>query len=141
MQYRAESALRRCLQYGLPGLAAAALLALVLGGAQVQRAEAGTTPHGWTGETGTASYYGHAHQGRRTADGGRFDENALTAAHPWLPFGSKVRVTLRGTGHSVVVTITDRLPARRRVIDLSLAAARRIGLAHQGVATVSLSPA
>jgi rare lipoprotein A len=105
------------------------------------RPRRGQPPYGWTGETGTASYYGRAHQGRRTADGGSFDENALTAAHPWLPFGSRVKVTRRATGHSVVVTITDRLPPARRVIDLSLAAARRIGMAHRGVATVSLSPA
>jgi rare lipoprotein A len=41
-------------------------------------------------ESGTASYYGRAHQGRRTASGTRFDQKALTAAHPWLPFGTKV---------------------------------------------------
>jgi rare lipoprotein A len=139
-QYWVDSALRKVLQRGLPGLVGAALLALVHSGAHAQRAEA-TTPRGWVGETGTASYYGRANQGRRTADGGRFDENALTAAHPWLPFGSKVRVTLRRTGHSVVVTITDRLPSPRRVIDLSLAAARLLGIEHQGVGTVSLSPA
>ena len=139
MQYWPEVALRNVLQCGLPGLAAAALLALAHG-AHAERGEA-KTPQGWAGETGTASYYGRAHQGRRTADGSRFDENALTAAHPWLPFGSKVRVTMRETGNSVVVTITDRLPSARRVIDLSLAAARLLGMVHQGVGAVSLSPA
>jgi hypothetical protein len=94
----------------------------------------------WVGESGYASYYGRAHQGRRTAFGARFDQNKLTAAHPWLPFGSHVIVTLAGTGRSVVVTITDRLYSDRRVIDLSLAAARSLGIVAQGVAKVSLAP-
>lgn len=95
----------------------------------------------WPGETGVASFYGSRHQGRRTASGGRFDQKALTAAHPWLPFGTKVRVTVEATGISVVVTITDRLPSRRRVIDLSTAAARLLGIVRQGLAEVSLTPA
>jgi Lytic transglycolase len=94
----------------------------------------------WLGETGIASYYGRSHQGRRTASGRRFDKNALTAAHPWLPFGTRVRVTLAGTGRSVVVVIDDRLSARRRVIDLSAAAARKLGMLGEGVALVLLSP-
>ncbi len=64
----------------------------------------------------------------------------MTAAHPWLPFGTRVRVTLRDSSHSVLVTITDRLPASRRVIDVSLAAARALGFVGQGLAQVSLSP-
>lgn len=95
---------------------------------------------GWIGESGYASYYGRAHQGRRTAFGTRFDQGKLTAAHPWLPFGSHVRVTLAGTERSVVVTITDRLYSARRVIDLSLAAARSLGMVAQGIAKVSLAP-
>ena len=95
---------------------------------------------GWVGESGIASYYGRTHQGRHTASGGRFNKNALTAAHPWLPFGTRVRVTLAGTGRSVGVVINDRLSARRRVIDLSTAAARKLGMLGEGVARVSLSP-
>jgi len=94
----------------------------------------------WAGQTGTASYYGKAQQGRMAADGSRFDQMALTAAHPWLPFGTKVRVTLLGTGRSVIVTITDRLFSKRRVVDLSFAAAREIGMVHQGIGKVSLLP-
>jgi rare lipoprotein A (peptidoglycan hydrolase) len=90
-------------------------------------------------QTGTASYYGKAHQGRRTASGQRFDDTLLTAAHPWLPLGTKVRVTLLGTGRSVVVKINDRMPARRRMIDLSLAAARELGIVHRGIARVELT--
>jgi rare lipoprotein A len=131
---------RSLLERGLPGLIAATLIALVHSGAHAQQADA-AGPEAWVGETGTASYYGHALQGRRTAAGTRFDPNELTAAHPWLPFGSRVSVTLQDTGRSVVVTITDRLYSARRVIDLSMAAARLLGMARQGVATVSLSPA
>jgi rare lipoprotein A len=94
----------------------------------------------WVGEEGTASYYGAAHQGRRTASGTQFDKMALTAAHPWLPFGSKVRVTLANTGRSIVVTITDRLYSTRRVVDLSLGAARQLGMVGRGIAEVTLSP-
>jgi len=92
-------------------------------------------------ESGTASYYGKAHNGRRTASGERFDMEAMTAAHPWLPFGTKVRVTIQGTTRSVVVTITDRLPSRRRIIDLSQGAARELGILRQGVAEVTLTKA
>jgi rare lipoprotein A len=139
MQYWAKGAWRGVLQRRLPGLAAAAMFALVHGSAHAQRAEA-TAPEVWVSETGTASYYGRAHQGRRTASGDRFDPSELTAAHPWLPFGTRVSVTLRDTGRTVVVTITDRLYSARRVIDLSMAAARLLGMVHQGVGTVSLAP-
>jgi rare lipoprotein A len=64
----------------------------------------------------------------------------LTAAHPWLPFGTKVCVTVLSTGKSVIVTITDRLYSRRRVIDLSTAAAQMLGMMRAGIIRVSLSP-
>ena len=98
-------------------------------------------PNSWLGETGTASYYGLKEDGRTSASGLRFDKRLLTAAHHWLPFGTKVRVTLGGTDRSVVVTITDRLYARRRIVDLSVAAARELGIMRRGVARVILSPA
>ena len=94
----------------------------------------------WTGEVGHASYYGKAHHGRRTASGDRFDQRSLTAAHPYLPFGTRVRVTNAATGRSVVVTITDRLYSRKRVVDLSVAAAQELGMIRQGVALVQLEP-
>lgn len=92
-------------------------------------------------QKGVASYYGPKQNGRRAADGSRFDQREMTAAHPWLPFGSRIRVTLIDTGRSVVVTITDRLPYRRRVVDLSVAAARELGMIHRGVAMVTLAHA
>lgn len=140
IQYWAAGAWRSLLQRGLPGLVAASLFALAHSGAHAQWT-GGTGPESSVIEKGTASYYGVAHQGRRTADGSRFNPNELTAAHPWLPFGTKVSVTLQATGRSVVVTITDRLYSARRIIDLSMAAARLLGMAHQGIGTVSLSPA
>jgi rare lipoprotein A len=95
----------------------------------------------WLSEKGTASYYGPAYHGHRAANGSKFDQMALTAAHPWLPFGSKVKVTLAGTGRSVIVTITDRLYSSRRIVDLSVAAAQQLGIVHRGLAEVSLLPA
>jgi rare lipoprotein A len=65
---------------------------------------------------------------------------ALTAAHRWLPFGTKVRVTLAGTHRTVIVTITDRLYRGRRVVDLSVAAARQLGIINRGIARVTLLP-
>jgi rare lipoprotein A len=94
----------------------------------------------WVGESGKASYYGPAYHGRRAASGLRFDQMALTAAHAWLPFGTKVRVMLAGTGRSVIVTITDRLYSSRRVVDLSVAAARELGMIRRGIAEVNLVP-
>jgi len=94
----------------------------------------------WIGERGVASWYGPQHHGHRTASGQRFDQGALTAAHPWLPFGTRVRVTIGTSGRSVIVVITDRLYSSRRVVDLSKAAARELGMLARGIATVSLTP-
>ncbi len=91
-------------------------------------------------ETGTAAWYGSAHQGRRTASGERFDRGALTAAHPALPFGTRVRVVNLANGRTVVVRITDRGPHDGRVIDLSEAAAREIGMIASGTAPVRIEP-
>jgi rare lipoprotein A len=78
---------------------------------------------------GVASWYGPGFHGRRTASGERFDTNSLTAAHRTLPFGTRVTVVNESTGRSVVVRINDRGPyAHGRVIDLSKAAARAIGV-------------
>ena len=85
---------------------------------------------------GLASFYW---QPQRVASGGRFNPNALTAAHKTLPFGTRVEVTNNRNGRSVVVTINDRGPyVRGRVIDLSKAAAQKIGMTNSGVAPVSL---
>ncbi|HET6523404.1 septal ring lytic transglycosylase RlpA family protein [Sphingopyxis sp.] len=89
---------------------------------------------------GMASYYGNELAGNRTASGERFDPGQLTAAHRTLPFGSKVRVTNMTTGDSVIVRINDRGPfAHGRVIDVSHAAAREIGMQRSGTARVKLA--
>ena len=85
--------------------------------------------------SGMASYYGNE-SGSRTASGQRFNQNALTCAHRSLPFGTKLRVT--HGGRSVVVTVNDRGPfVRGRVLDLSTAAARAVGLTGAGVGRVT----
>jgi rare lipoprotein A len=80
-------------------------------------------------QTGIASWYGPGFQGRRTANGERFDTNQLTAAHKTLPFGTRVRVRSLVNGKEVVVRINDRGPfIAGRIIDLSRAAAQAIGM-------------
>ncbi|HEX2811936.1 MAG TPA: septal ring lytic transglycosylase RlpA family protein [Sphingopyxis sp.] len=89
---------------------------------------------------GMASYYGDELAGNRTASGERFDPDQLTGAHRSLPFGSMVRVTNVSNGDSVVVRINDRGPfSRGRVIDISHAAARQIGMHRSGTARVKLA--
>ncbi len=89
-----------------------------------------------------ASYYGENHRGRLTASGTRFDPDEMTAASPWLPFGSVWLVTRIDTGASVRVVITDRGPHPRlgRGLDLSTAAARELGMLKAGVVAVRMEP-
>ena len=102
-----------------------------------RNANASMTPSSGSGHSfsGMASYYGNE-SGSRTASGQRFNQNAMTAAHRSLPFGTKLRVTHGGS--SVIVTINDRGPfVRGRVLDLSTGAARAIGLTGAGVGRVT----
>ena len=90
-----------------------------------------------TTQVGKASWYGPRHQGKRTASGQRFDQRQLTAAHRTLPLGTRAKVTNLETGQAVHVTINDRGPhAKGRIIDLSRAAARQIGLTADGTSRV-----
>ena len=90
-------------------------------------------------EVGIASWYGPGYDGKRTSSGERFDQDELTAAHASWRFGTRVRVTFLTTGRSVVVRINDRFPNHKgRVIDLSRAAARQIGLIGPGTGRVRL---
>lgn len=90
-------------------------------------------------QTGEASWYGAQHQGKQTASGTIYDQAGLTAAHPSLPFGSKIKVTNLTNGKSVEVEITDRGPfAGNRIIDLSQAAAKALEMIESGTATVRL---
>jgi rare lipoprotein A len=88
-------------------------------------------------QEGIASWYGKRFHGRRTASGERYDMQAMTCAHRTHAFGTRLRVTDLATGRSVVVRVNDRGPfAKDRVVDLSAAAARRLGIAERGVARV-----
>lgn len=90
-------------------------------------------------QVGTASRYGRAHAGRKTASGARFDPEAMTCAHRTLPLGSVVKVTNIATGRHVSVTVTDRGPyIRGRIVDLSDKAARQLGVGDKGVLRVSV---
>ena len=91
---------------------------------------------------GTASWYGEQHQGRKMANGQRFDRHKLTAASWYFPLGTTIRVVNVKNGESVVVTITDRGPNLRlhRILDLSEAAAERLGYVGQGLTPVFLYP-
>ena len=95
------------------------------------------TPRSLNGFTGVASWYGPGFQGRRTASGERFNMHKFTCAHKSLPFGTELEVTHLSNGKSVAVRVNDRGPfVRGRVLDLSYAAAQKIGLVGSGHAPV-----
>ena len=90
-------------------------------------------------QTGKASWYGGRWHGRLTANGERYDQNSMTAAHKTLRFGTKVRVTNLWTKKSCIVRVNNRGPyVKGRVIDLSVAAAKEIGSYWSGVVPVKL---
>ena len=90
-------------------------------------------------QTGKASWYGPGFHGRKTSNGERFDMNMMTAAHPTLPIPSYARVTNLANGKTIVVRINDRGPFHSsRVMDLSKAAAQKLGFMHTGVAQVKV---
>jgi rare lipoprotein A len=90
-------------------------------------------------QDGVASYYHDRFHGRKTASGAAYNKNTLSAAHKTLPLGTEVRVTDARSGKSVIVRINDRGPfVKGRVIDLSRAAAREIGLTQKGLTKVKV---
>ena len=94
-------------------------------------------PIGYT-FSGDASYYGKGFDGKKTASGEIFDKDDFTCAHRSLPFGTKLKVVRKKTGASVVVRVNDRGPyAKRRVLDLSEAAGKKLGLDKAGHAQVT----
>lgn len=119
-----------------------ALVALLVGcaGAASPRGHHVAKPSG-KAAFGQASYYASKFHGRPTANGEKFDNGRLTAAHRTLPFGTKVRVTNLENGRSVVVRVNDRGPfVKGRIIDLSQAAAKRIDMVRAGVVRVKVEP-
>jgi len=90
-------------------------------------------------QTGLASFYGAAHAGKRTASGERFDHRDLTAAHRTLAFGTRLRVTNLSNGLAVTVEVTDRGPhIKKRILDISLAAAQALHMQSRGIARVKV---
>ncbi|PUZ26873.1 rare lipoprotein A [Chitinophaga costaii] len=91
-------------------------------------------------QEGQASFYSEKLEGHHTASGSIYHGNALTAAHPTLPFGTKVKVVNQANGQSVTVHVTDRGPSAStgRIIDLSHKAAKKLGMLTTGVAHVEL---
>lgn len=124
---------------------AGAILAIMIGVAGAQAASPASdhlTPHAgrhhWY-QFGIASWYGRFFQGKTTASGVPFNENALTCAHRTLPLGSILRVTNLRNQKSVIVTVNDRGPMPPdRVIDLSKAAAEDLGFSQRGLAPVKV---
>lgn len=128
-------ACNRSLSSALPVLAS--LVSLSVGLAAVSGARAHKAPT--VEEVGTASWYGPRFHGKKTANGEVFNQNKLTAAHRTLPLGTTVEVTNVTNGKSVEVKINDRGPyVNGRVIDLSRAAALRLGMKDAGVAKVQI---
>jgi rare lipoprotein A len=129
----------RLMMLGLCGLLLAPMSGVAYGGStktkHVKTKPVKSTQVGW------ASWYGQSHQGRTTASGERFSRQQLTAAHRSLPLGTKVQVTNLRTKQQVVVTINDRGPyaGGTRIIDLSEAAAKRVGLLERGTERVEVA--
>jgi rare lipoprotein A len=117
------------------GLCVLALLVLV-GCSSTPKSGSSASGHS---ESGQASYYGNEFHGRKTANGERFDQGKLTAAHRTLPFGTQVKVTNTQTGKSVTVRVNDRGPfVKGRVIDLSSSAFKAIASLNAGVVPVRI---
>jgi rare lipoprotein A len=131
-------------------LAAAALVATVAGCATAPSRGGGAVAPGGGArgveherrgpiQEGRASYYSDAFAGRRTASGERYDPERMTAAHPTLPLGTRIRVTRVDDGRSVDVRVNDRCGCGGgRIVDLSRRAARHLNMIHAGVVPVRI---
>lgn len=129
---------------GLLPLLLVSICFIMTTGCSSKKSDSGNSYHSLKNQpfkkNGTASYYAHRFHGRKTASGERFDMHAMTAAHKTLKFGTRVKVTNKANGKSVIVRINDRGPyAKGRMIDVSYAAAKKLGMIRSGTAKVSLS--
>lgn len=133
----------------LRGAIAAAMLSVSAGAAFAQAASAPSTatapatpgtPAALAAESGKVAWYGNKFAGRKTASGERFNPEAMTMAHKTLPFGTRVKVTNPKNGKSVTLRVNDRGPTQAdRVGDVSLAAARKLGMVKAGVIDAELA--
>jgi rare lipoprotein A len=134
-------ALRRALCVATATLGAALLLLGCASDAEARRPAAATKGQVDV-QTGSASYYGAKFNGRRTASGQPYDPKKMTAAHKSLPMGTRIRVTRTSHGKegpSVEVRVNDRCGCTHgRIVDLSLAAAKRLGMLQSGVVPVRI---
>ena len=124
-----------------PSLRAVAILACLVPAALAGCGSSAQSAHraDTDAKVGYASFYAHRFHGRATAYGETYDEKALTAAHPSLPLGTRVRVTNLANGRSVVLRINDRGPwAKNRLIDVSYAAAQELRFVREGLARVRI---
>jgi rare lipoprotein A len=133
------------MQLSLPaGPGASALAACLLAWSAATAAAADGAAHvdaSGRPQSGAASYYSPADAGKTTASGAPMKPNAMTAASPSLPLGTKAKVVDKATGKSVKVTVTDRGPyAKRRILDVSPKAASQLGMKKAGVAPVKVVP-
>jgi rare lipoprotein A len=114
----------------------------LLSASMISATSKGLTNSTKTHAVGIASWYGQQHQGRKMANGKRFDRRKLTAASWYVPLGTVLRVVNLENGRSVTVTVTDRGPNLRlhRILDLSEAAARELGYVEKGLTPVFVSP-
>ena len=124
---------------------AASLVALALSAAPTEASQARAVrcqpPGAPDCASGIASWYGPEFRGRRTANGERFNPKELTAAHPSLPFQTRLKVTNPKNGRSVTVRVNDRGPGYGRAIDLSEEAAKQLGIFEIGIARVEMQVA
>jgi len=87
---------------------------------------------------GTASYYSTKFNGRKTASGERFNKDSLTAAHKTLPFGTIIKVTNLATGDTLYARVNDRIPHKKRILDLSPAGAKMLNYYNKGLTKVKI---
>jgi rare lipoprotein A len=114
-------------------------LMLAVGCSHAMHSKKQTSPRTHTPEIGEASYYGSRLEGRRTANGEIYRPNLFTCAHRSLPWGTQLRITNLENGKSVAVRVNDRGPfVRGRIVDLSQAAARKLGILKSGHAKVRI---
>lgn len=120
----------------------ATLPLLLTVGCSVNRRPGDAASLGRPMQSGMASWYGPGFHGRRTASGEKYNMYDLTAAHPTLPFGTRLTVRNARTGQTVVVRVNDRGPFKKsRILDLSYTAARQVGVFGPGTAYVEIYPA
>lgn len=118
------------------------LAGVLAAGCGASRSASGSAPGdlrpGWT-QTGIASWYGPGFHGEPTASGETYDQESMTAAHRSLPLGTRIRVTVSATGRSTRLRVNDRGPfVDDRILDVSRAAARRLGFLREGTARIRL---